>query len=135
MRLHGFGLWRLPTLVVDLVSVDIQHHAIVLDREGIEGNKEILFHRAIHHNGVAADLFDRANLFTILAVHFHQAIELQNARTMPLLLAQSTPPGITCKQLSRMAVAVCIAQGGQSRPVFNILPARRRAAFQATDTG
>ncbi len=76
MRLHGFGLWRLPTLVIHLISVNIQHNAIVLHREGIEGDKEILVHRAIHQNGVVANILDRANLLIILAAHFHALVDL-----------------------------------------------------------
>ncbi len=76
MRLHGLGLWRLPTLIIDLVSVDILHDAIVLYHKGIEGNKEIFFHRAIPQNGIVADLFNGANLLPILAVHFHALADL-----------------------------------------------------------
>lgn len=50
-----------------------------------------------------------------------QDLQMQNARTMPLQLAQSAPPVITCEQLGSLSMPVCIAQGELTRPLFAIV--------------
>lgn len=58
-----------------------------------------------------------------------QAIHLDNARTMPLLLSQPQPPAITCGDLARLKVPVTIAYGELSRPTFGVVS---RAAARCT---
>lgn len=48
-------------------------------------------------------------------------LQMDSARTMPLLMAQAPPPDITCEQLGRLRVPVCIAQGERTRPVFGVV--------------
>ncbi|WP_437693775.1 alpha/beta fold hydrolase [Sorangium sp. So ce176] len=50
-----------------------------------------------------------------------QAINLDNARTMPLLLSQPQPPAITCVDLASLKVPVTIAHGELSRPTFGVV--------------
>ncbi|NUQ79221.1 MAG: alpha/beta hydrolase [Polyangiaceae bacterium] len=50
-----------------------------------------------------------------------QQIQMDNARTMPLLLAQSPPPIITCDDLRSLRMPVCIAYGEFTRPVFSVV--------------
>lgn len=50
-----------------------------------------------------------------------QAINLDNARSMPLLLSQTQPPAITASQLARLEMPVTIAWGELSRPVFGVV--------------
>lgn len=50
-----------------------------------------------------------------------QKLQMEHARTLPLQLAQSTPPEITCEQLGSLALPVCIGQGEQTRPLFSIV--------------
>ncbi|MCK6628259.1 MAG: alpha/beta hydrolase [Anaerolineae bacterium] len=50
-----------------------------------------------------------------------QDLQMENARTMPLQLAQSAPPVITCEQLGTLTMPVCIAQGELTRPLFSIV--------------
>ncbi|WP_437738291.1 alpha/beta fold hydrolase [Sorangium sp. So ce1335] len=50
-----------------------------------------------------------------------QAINLDNARTMPLLLSQPQPPAITCGDLAGLKVPVTIAYGERSRPTFSVV--------------
>lgn len=50
-----------------------------------------------------------------------QAINLDNARTMPLLLSQPQPPAITCGDLAGLKVPVTIAYGELSRPTFGVV--------------
>ncbi|WP_437291891.1 alpha/beta fold hydrolase [Sorangium sp. So ce406] len=50
-----------------------------------------------------------------------QAVNLDNARTMPLLLSQPQPPAITCADLARLKVPVTIAHGELSRPTFGVV--------------
>lgn len=53
-------------------------------------------------------------------------MQLDNARTMPLLLSQPAPPNITCEQLGRLSMPVCVARGERSRPFFAV-PSRAAA--------
>lgn len=53
-------------------------------------------------------------------------MQMDNARTMPLLLSQPAPPAITCAQLGRLSMPVCIAHGERTRPVFGV-PSRAAA--------
>jgi pimeloyl-ACP methyl ester carboxylesterase len=57
---------------------------------------------------------------------------MDNARTMPLLLAQSTPPVITCDDLRALTVPVCVAHGELTRPVFSVVS---RAAARCIEGG
>ncbi|WP_437821162.1 alpha/beta fold hydrolase [Sorangium sp. So ce1078] len=50
-----------------------------------------------------------------------QAVYLDNARTIPLLLSQPQPPTITCDDLASLKVPVTIAYGELSRPVFSVV--------------
>ncbi|WP_437948455.1 alpha/beta hydrolase [Sorangium sp. So ce296] len=50
-----------------------------------------------------------------------QAVNLDNARTMPLLLSQPQPPAITCGQLAGLKVPVTVAHGELSRPTFSVV--------------
>ena len=47
-------------------------------------------------------------------------IELDNAHTMPLLLAQEVPPEIGAGDLAALRVPVTVMWGGATRPVFSI---------------
>lgn len=47
--------------------------------------------------------------------------QMERARTMPLQLAQSAPPVITCGQLSALTMPVCIARGEVTRLLFRIV--------------
>lgn len=60
-----------------------------------------------------------------------RAVELDNAHTMPLLMAQEAPPHIGCEDLGRLKVPVSIAWGERSRPVFTI-PSKAAARCIAT---
>lgn len=60
-----------------------------------------------------------------------QELWMDSARTIPLLLAQSVPPLITCKQLRTLTLPICIAQGELTRPVFSIIS---RAAARCIPT-
>jgi len=61
-----------------------------------------------------------------------QELQMDNARTMPLLLAQSTPPIITCDDLRALRVPVCVAYGELTRPVFGVVS---RAAARCIQGG
>lgn len=61
-----------------------------------------------------------------------RAVELDNAHTMPLLMAQEAPPHIGCEDLGRLEVPVSIVWGALSRPVFTI---PSRAAARCIVTG
>ncbi len=50
-----------------------------------------------------------------------QAAQLDQVRTLPLQLNQSPPPVITCEDLARLALPVCIARGALTRPLFRIV--------------
>lgn len=50
-----------------------------------------------------------------------QKLQLDLARTLPLQLAQSAPPVITCEQLGALALPTCIAHGALTRPLFSIV--------------
>ncbi len=50
-----------------------------------------------------------------------QAVYLDNARTMPLLLSQPRPPAITCGDLASLKVPVTLAYGELSRPLFSVV--------------
>ncbi|WP_437321668.1 alpha/beta fold hydrolase [Sorangium sp. So ce385] len=50
-----------------------------------------------------------------------QAVNLDNARTMPLLLSQPQPPAITCGQLAGLKMPVTVAHGELSRPAFSVV--------------
>ncbi|WP_437616865.1 alpha/beta hydrolase [Sorangium sp. So ce834] len=50
-----------------------------------------------------------------------QAVNLDNARTMPLLLSQPQPPAITREQLASLKVPVTVAHGELSRPAFSVV--------------
>lgn len=45
---------------------------------------------------------------------------VENARMLPLLFAAPPPPQITCEHLSRLAVPVTVALGGESRIFYKI---------------
>lgn len=50
-----------------------------------------------------------------------QALLLDNARTLPLQLSQTEPPLISCEQLGRLTLPVCMAYGELTRPLFKIV--------------
>lgn len=56
-----------------------------------------------------------------------RAVQLDNARVIPLLLSQSPPPPLTCAQLGQIAEPVAIAWGERTRPLFGVV-ARAAAA-------
>jgi pimeloyl-ACP methyl ester carboxylesterase len=49
-----------------------------------------------------------------------QAIHLENAHTMPHLLAQAPPPEVTHKALAALPMLVSIAWGAKTRPLFKV---------------
>jgi pimeloyl-ACP methyl ester carboxylesterase len=49
-----------------------------------------------------------------------QMIMLANARMLPLLFAAPPPPRVTCEDLSRLAIPVTVALGGNSRPFYRV---------------
>jgi pimeloyl-ACP methyl ester carboxylesterase len=50
-----------------------------------------------------------------------RAMQMDNARTLPLLLAQESPPTITADDLRSIDVPICIAHGGCTRPLFRVV--------------
>lgn len=50
-------------------------------------------------------------------------VKLENAHTMPLLLAQEEPPAMSCETLGALPMPVTVAWGERTRPLFGI-PAR-----------
>lgn len=50
-----------------------------------------------------------------------QALMLDSARTMPLIVSAPPPPQITCAQLSQIAAPVVVARGELSRPVHRVV--------------
>lgn len=49
-----------------------------------------------------------------------RAIQLDSARTMPLLFSNKPTPQITCGQLAQIKPRVAIVRGGDSRPTFAV---------------
>lgn len=52
-----------------------------------------------------------------------QRVKLENAHTMPLLLAQEEPPPMSCETLAALPMPITVAWGERTRPLFGI-PAR-----------
>ena len=50
-----------------------------------------------------------------------RAVQLDNARVLPLLLAQAAPPPITCEQLRALRGKTAVAWGECTRPLFAIV--------------
>src|SRR5262245_30750371 len=50
-----------------------------------------------------------------------RAMFLENARTIPLLLAAPPPPGISCTDLGQIRVRVAVAMGELTRPFYRIV--------------
>jgi pimeloyl-ACP methyl ester carboxylesterase len=50
-----------------------------------------------------------------------RAIQLDNARTLPLLLDQAPPPVITAEHLRSLEAPICIAWGAATRPLFRVV--------------
>lgn len=50
-----------------------------------------------------------------------QQLQMDNARTIPLLLAQSAPPQISCAELGALKAPACIAYGERTRPLFKVV--------------
>lgn len=50
----------------------------------------------------------------------HRHIHLENAHTMPLLLAQSPPPEVGDEELASLTVPVSVAWGERTRPLFKL---------------
>jgi hypothetical protein len=50
-----------------------------------------------------------------------RAMFLENARTIPLLLAAPPAPGISCTDLGQIRVRVAVAKGELTRPFYRIL--------------
>lgn len=50
-----------------------------------------------------------------------QALMLDSARTMPLIVSAPPPPPISCAQLAQIAAPVVIARGELSRPVHRVV--------------
>jgi pimeloyl-ACP methyl ester carboxylesterase len=48
-------------------------------------------------------------------------IELDNARTMPLLLTQTAPPDLRCADLGAIRVPVVVGMGEHTRPAFSVV--------------
>lgn len=70
-------------------------------------------------------LFDvvdnRSDVFSTMSGDF-QAMVVDNARTMPLLLtAQEAPPQITCAQLGQLRTKVTIARGERTRAFYRVI--------------
>jgi pimeloyl-ACP methyl ester carboxylesterase len=81
--------------------------------------------RAGDHMASARMLFDvvdnRADVFSSMSPDF-QAMVVDNARTMPLLLtAQEPPPQITCAQLQQVRPVVAIARGERTRTFYRVI--------------
>jgi len=89
------------------------------------GDLEEAVRRLINASGGSAGYFDRQSAE-------RQAIERDNAHSMPLLLAQDPPPHISCENLGTLRIPVSIVWGGRSRPVFTI---PSRAAARCIRTG
>ncbi len=76
-------------------------------------------------SGQAAGYFDRQPAQ-------RRAVQLDNAHTLPRLMSQTPPLPLSAADLAVIAVPVCIAQGGQTRPVFaEVASAAARAMPQA----
>jgi len=81
--------------------------------------------RAGDNMAAARTLFDivdnRKDVFSTMPPDF-QAMVVENARTMPLLLtAQEPPPQITCTQLAQVQPTVAIARGERTRPFYRLI--------------
>jgi len=50
-----------------------------------------------------------------------RAMQLDNARTLPLMFAAPQPPNITCEQLAQIRVPVAVVRGELTRPYFRIM--------------
>ena len=68
------------------------------------------------------DVVDNSkDAFSAMPPHF-QAMVVENARTMPLLLtAQEAPPPISCAQLRGVQPVVAIARGERTRPFYRLI--------------
>jgi pimeloyl-ACP methyl ester carboxylesterase len=89
-----------------------------------QGDLDEAVRRLIDGSGGCSGTFERQSAA-------RRAIEAENAHTMPLLLAQETPPPISCADLAGLRVPVTIAWGARSRPVFSI-PSKAAARCIAT---
>jgi pimeloyl-ACP methyl ester carboxylesterase len=50
-----------------------------------------------------------------------RAIQLDNARVLPLLFTQTPPPELTCEVLARLRVPTAVSWGERTRPLFEIV--------------
>ena len=50
-----------------------------------------------------------------------QAVQLDSARSMPLLFNAAEPPQISCAQLASIKPRVAIVRGGDVRPFFRVI--------------
>lgn len=50
-----------------------------------------------------------------------RAMQLDNARTLPLMFAAPPSPKITCEQLAQIKVPVAVVRGELTRPYFRII--------------
>ncbi|HEY8521528.1 MAG TPA: alpha/beta hydrolase [Gammaproteobacteria bacterium] len=78
-------------------------------------------------SGDAPDYFDGQSAA-------RREVQLDNARVLPLLLAQAAPPAITCEQLRALRPRTTVAWGERTRPCSRSCRAPPRAASVATAT-
>ena len=78
------------------------------------GDHALAARRLIDGSGEQAGYFERQP-------HEQQGIELDNARTLPLLLSQPAPPDIRPADLASLPMPVAITWGELSRPVFGVV--------------
>jgi pimeloyl-ACP methyl ester carboxylesterase len=50
-----------------------------------------------------------------------RAMQLDNARTLPMMFAAPPPPKITCEQLAQITVPVAVVRGELTRPSYRIM--------------
>jgi pimeloyl-ACP methyl ester carboxylesterase len=108
-----------PTYVTDPADLN----AIADDRAHFAPAVQAV--RAGDNMSAARMLFDlvdnRKDVFSTLPSDF-QAMVVENARTMPLLLtAQEAPPKITCAQLQQGKPTVAIARGERTRTFYRVI--------------
>lgn len=109
-----------PTYVTDPVELE----AFAADAnamfgpvfEAVQGRGDLAegVRRLINGSGDQAGYFDAQP-------QERQQLQLALARTLPLQLAQSAPPVITCEHLNMLTVPTCIAHGALTRPLFSIV--------------
>jgi pimeloyl-ACP methyl ester carboxylesterase len=109
-----------PTYVTDPAELDAfasdanAMFAPIFEAVQDRGNNEEGVRRLLDGSGQRRGYFDSQP-------SARKDLQMANARTMALQLAQSPPPVITCEQLGTLSVPTCIAQGEVTRPLFAIV--------------